>query len=107
MSEKSRSSSMMRDPHKTGMARVVAQASEGQSQLFGSEHGLIVLRIDSGIVAIPLFKIDVPSSSKMLGLVPSFPGWKRMTRLKAERYLDQRACRCVRILVVEKYWRFR
>ena len=32
--------------------------------MFGSKHGLIVLRIDSGIVTIPLFKIDVPLSSK-------------------------------------------
>ena len=29
---------------------------------------MVVLRIDSGIVAIPLFKIDVPSSSKGIGL---------------------------------------
>ena len=33
---------------------------------------MIVLRIDSGIVAIPLFKIDVPSSSKGIRLGSEF-----------------------------------
>ena len=37
---------------------------EGRCQLLGSEHGSVVLRIDSSIVAIPLFRIDVPLSSK-------------------------------------------
>ena len=45
---------------------------EGQCQLFGSETGLVVLRIDSGIVAIPLFKIDIPLSSKGIGLGSKF-----------------------------------
>ena len=36
------------------------------------EHGSVVLRIDSGIVAIPLFKIDVPSSSKSVRLGSEF-----------------------------------
>ena len=33
---------------------------------------MVVLRIDSGIVAIPLFKIDVPSSSKSVGFGSEF-----------------------------------
>ena len=45
---------------------------EGRCQLFGSEHRLVVLRIDSGIVAIPLFKIDIPSSSKGVRLGSEF-----------------------------------
>ena len=45
---------------------------EGQCQLFRSEYGLVVLRIDSGIVTIPLFKIDVPSSSKSIRLGSKF-----------------------------------
>ena len=40
--------------------------------MFGGEHGSVVLRIDSGIVAIPLFKIDVPSSSKSVRLGSKF-----------------------------------
>src|SRR5882724_3935683 len=69
MLEWSLSASMMRDPWRTGIDRVVAQrddasCSEGRCQLLGSEYRVIVLWIDTGIVAIPLFKIDVPSSSK-------------------------------------------
>ena len=45
---------------------------EGRCQLFRSEHRSVVLRIDSGIVAISLFKIDVPSSSKSIGLGSEF-----------------------------------
>ena len=33
---------------------------------------MVVLRIDSGIVAIPLFKIDIPSSSKSVGFGSEF-----------------------------------
>ena len=33
---------------------------------------MVVLRIDSGIVAIPLFKIDVPLSSKSIRLGSEF-----------------------------------
>ena len=47
---------------------------EGRCQLFGSEHRSVVLRIDSGIVAIPLFKIDVPSSSKSVRFGSEFSG---------------------------------
>ena len=46
----------------------------GRCQLLGSEHGLVVLRIDSGIVAIPLFRIDVPSSSKSVRFGSEFSG---------------------------------
>ena len=35
---------------------------------------MVVLRIDSGIVAIPLFKIDVPLSSKSVRLGSEFSG---------------------------------
>ena len=35
--------------------------------MLGSEYRAEVLRIDTGIVAIPLFKIDVPLSSKCIG----------------------------------------
>ena len=51
MLEKSHSSSMMRDSCKTGIDRVVAWRGNA---MFGSEHRSVVLRIDSGIVAIPL-----------------------------------------------------
>ena len=37
-----------------------------------SENGSEILRIDAGIVAIPLFGIDVPTSSKGIGLGTQF-----------------------------------
>ena len=40
--------------------------------MLGSEYWAIVLWIDTGIVAIPLFKIDVPSSSKCVGFGSEF-----------------------------------
>ena len=40
---------------------------KGRCQLFGSEHRSVVLWVDSGIVAIPLFRVDVPLSSKSFG----------------------------------------
>ena len=51
MLEKSCSSSMMRDPCKTGIDRVVAWRDNA---MFGSEHRSVVLRIDSGIVMITM-----------------------------------------------------
>ena len=32
--------------------------------MLGSEYWAVVLWVDTGIVAIPLFKVDVPSSSE-------------------------------------------
>src|SRR5882672_7695963 len=45
-------------------------------QLLGSEYRAVVLWIDSGIVAIPLFKVDVPSSSQCVGFSAEFSGSK-------------------------------
>ena len=47
---------------------------KGQCQLPGSEHRLVVLWVDSGIVTIPLFRIDVPLSSKCIGFHAKFSG---------------------------------
>ena len=47
---------------------------KGQCQLLGSEHRLVVLWVDSGIVDIPLFRIDVPLSSKSVGFGSKFSG---------------------------------
>ena len=40
--------------------------------MFGSEYRAVVLWIDTGIVAIPLFKINVPSSSECVGFGTEF-----------------------------------
>jgi len=39
-----------------------------------SEYWVIVLWIDTGIVTIPLFKIDVPSSNKCIRFGSEFSG---------------------------------
>ena len=39
-----------------------------------SEYQVIVLWIDTGIVTIPLFKIDVPLSSECVGFGSEFSG---------------------------------
>ena len=40
--------------------------------MLGSEYQAVVLWIDTGIVTIPLFKIDVPLSSKCVGFGSEF-----------------------------------
>jgi len=42
--------------------------------LLGSEYQVVVLWIDAGIVNIPLFKIDIPSSSKCTRFGSEFSG---------------------------------
>jgi len=40
--------------------------------LLGSEYRAVVVWIDAGIIAIPLLKIDVPSSSECIGFGSEF-----------------------------------
>ena len=47
---------------------------KGQCQLLRSEHRSVVLWVDSGIVAIPLFRVDIPSSSKSVRFRGKFSG---------------------------------
>ena len=59
--------------------------------------------VDSSVVTIPPFWVDVPMSSQRVRFST------QMTRTEAddkERNSDQRACQQVRTLVVEKYSRF-
>jgi len=42
--------------------------------LLGSEYQAVVLWVDAGIVTIPLFKIDIPSSSECVGFGSKFSG---------------------------------
>jgi len=42
--------------------------------LLGSEYQVVFLWNDAGIVAIPLFKIDIPSSSEWVGFGPELSG---------------------------------
>jgi len=100
MLEWSLSESMMRDPQRAWIDRVVARRTMPVAQKW---YQLVILWIDAGIIAIPLFKINIHHLVSASGLIPSFPGQKWMTRLNPERYSDQHACWCMRILVVEKY----
>ena len=42
--------------------------------MLGSEYWVEVLWVDTGIVAIPLFKIDIPLSSKCVRFSAEFSG---------------------------------
>ena len=48
--------------------------SEGQCQLLISEDRMEIVRVNGGIVAIPLFWVDVPSSSQSVGFCSEFSG---------------------------------
>ena len=50
-----------------------------------SEYWAEVLWIDTGIVTIPLFKIDVPLSSKCVGFGSEFPGAKSNDEVEARK----------------------
>ena len=47
-----------------------------------SEYWAKVLWVDSGIVAIPLLKIDIPSSSQCVGFGPELPGTEANDEVK-------------------------
>ena len=49
---------------------------KGRSQLLVSEYGLQVLRIDTGVVATPLFWVDIPTACERIGLGTKFSGPK-------------------------------
>ena len=61
MSLWSHSMSMSSTAHRTGTSRYIA--SKGNHKLFLGEHQPEVLRVDFGVASIPLFGVDVPSSS--------------------------------------------
>ena len=46
---------------------------------------MVVLRIDSGIVAIPLFRIDVPSSSKSVRFGSEFSGMETDDKIESRK----------------------
>ena len=48
--------------------------SKGRRQLFISEYWSEVVRINSGVVAIPFFGIDVPSSSQSVWFFSEMSG---------------------------------
>ena len=51
--------------------------------MLGSEYQAKVLWVGSGIVAIPLFKIDVPSSSQHVGFCPKLPGMEANDKVES------------------------
>ena len=50
-----------------------------------SEYRVEVLWIDTGIVTIPLFKIDVPSSSECVGFGSEFSGMEADDEVEARK----------------------
>ena len=49
---------------------------------------MIVLRVDSGIVAIPLFRVDVPLSSKSIGFGSQFSGMETYDEVEGRKKLQ-------------------
>ena len=49
---------------------------KGRNQLLISEYGLQVLWVDTGVVATPLFRVNVPAACECVGFGPEFPGLK-------------------------------
>ena len=74
--------------------------------MLGSDYWAIVLWIDAGIVAIPLFKIVVPLSSECVSFGSEFSRTEMDYKVESRRYLDQCACQCMGILVIEMYCKF-
>ena len=62
------------DRHSSEYHRSVGGCSEGQCQLFVSKNGAEIMRIDTGIVATSLFRVDVPSSSQCVGFLSESSG---------------------------------
>src|SRR5882672_3694282 len=58
---------------------------EGQCQFLRSEYWAEVLWIDTGIVAIPLFKIDIPSSSECVGFGSELSGMETDDEVEARK----------------------
>ena len=83
MSEWSLSVSMISDPHKMGTTG--ASSSKGRCQLLRSEHRSVVLWVHSGIVAIPLFRVDVPSSSKNIRFGYKFSGMEIYDKVEGRK----------------------
>src|SRR5882724_2561875 len=86
MLEWSLSASMMRDPWRTGIDRVVVQRDD--ASCFEVNIGWY-LWIDNGIVTIPLFKVDVPLSGGCVCFVSMFLGIKKIYNINFERFLEQ------------------
>ena len=74
---------MMRDPRRTGIDRVVAERDDASCSEVNTRAE--VLWIDTGIVAIPLFKIDVPSSSKCVRFGSELSGMETDDEVEARK----------------------
>ena len=53
--------------------------------MFQGEHRSDILWVSSGIVATPIFKIDVPSSGQCVGFRPEFPRMEMNNKVEARK----------------------
>jgi len=60
---------------------------KGVSQLFLSEHRPEILWIDTGVATIPLFGVDVPSSSESIWLGTEFSGTEMNDKVELRKEL--------------------
>jgi hypothetical protein len=62
-------------------------SSEGRSQLFRPENRAEIVRIGCGVVAISPFRVDVPASSKGIGLSTKLARTEADNKIKAGKEL--------------------
>ena len=86
MSKWSLSVSMISDPLKMGTKREVAQRDDAScSEVNTGRLRSVVLWVDSGIVTIPLFRVDVPSSSKSVRFGSQFSGMEPYDKVEGRK----------------------
>ena len=73
--------------------------------MFLHEHGLEVSWIYAGVIASPLFRIDIPLSSKSIGFGTKTSGTETDDEVELAEEFGHRTCRWVSNLMVEKYSR--
>jgi len=96
--------SMKRDPWRTGIDRVVAQKDDASCSEVNT--GGSFLWIDAGIVAIPLFKVDIPSSSECIRFGSEFSGTEMDNKIEAGKIFGPMCLLMHEDLVIEKYCKF-
>jgi hypothetical protein len=79
---------------------------EGRSELLVGKDGPIIVRVNSSVVLIPLFGVDVPSSSQSIRLSSELTRPVSDCQIKLTKELRPTGLARVRSFVVEKYSRF-
>ena len=74
--------------------------------MLGSEYWVVVLWVDAGIVAIPLFKIDVPLSSECVRFGSEFSKMEIHKEIESGKIFGPMCLSTCEDLVIEKCCNF-